>query len=283
MPALIYRLAETADYNHDVPPISNDLVQTYQQDGVVVLRGIFRDWIDPLAQGIAEVRAQPSPFERTVRPKDGTANFFQDYCNWARIATFRSFVFDSPAGEAAARLMDSDHSRFFHEHVLVKDPGNSTVTPWHHDEPYYCVRADQSVSFWIPLDPVSRNVTLECIAGSHRWSTSGYRPTRFDGTPLYADDDFSEMPDIEAQRDRLTIRGWEMEPGDAVAFHFRTIHGAPANRSTRARRVFSARWMGADARFVRRQGRTSPPFPGLDLGDGALLDVPEFPVVYRRP
>jgi ectoine hydroxylase-related dioxygenase (phytanoyl-CoA dioxygenase family) len=263
--------------------ISDDLVQSYQQDGVAVLRGIFRDWIEPLARGIAEVRAQPSQFERTVRPKDGTANFFQDYCNWERIAPFRAFVFDSPAAEAAARLMGSDHSRFFHEHVLVKDPGNSTVTPWHHDEPYYCVRADQSVSFWIPLDPVSRAVTLECIAGSHRWSTSGFRPTRFDGTPLYADDALPEMPDIEAQREHLTIRGWEMEPGDAVAFHFRTVHGAPANRSSSARRVFSARWMGSDARFVRRQGRTSPPFPSLNLPDGAPLEVAEFPVVYRRP
>jgi ectoine hydroxylase-related dioxygenase (phytanoyl-CoA dioxygenase family) len=99
----------------------NDLVATYRQEGIVVLRGIFRDWVDRLAQGIAEVRAQPSEFERSVHPKDGSASFFQDYCNWSRISTFRSFVFDSRAGEAAARLMDSNEARFFHEHVLVKD------------------------------------------------------------------------------------------------------------------------------------------------------------------
>jgi ectoine hydroxylase-related dioxygenase (phytanoyl-CoA dioxygenase family) len=260
--------------------ITDDLVATYQQDGVVVLRGIFRDWVERLGQGIAAVRAQPSEFERSVHPKDGTASFFQDYCNWPRIAAFRAFVFESPAGEAAARLMGSSEARFFHEHVLVKDAGNSTVTPWHHDEPYYCVQAEQSVSFWIPLDPVSRATTLECVGGSHRWSVGGFRPTRFDGSPLYAEDDFRAMPDIDAQRDRLTIRAWEMEPGDAVAFHFRTIHGAPANRSSTARRVFSARWMGSDARFVRRKGRTSPPFPGLALDDGAPLDVAEFPLVY---
>jgi ectoine hydroxylase-related dioxygenase (phytanoyl-CoA dioxygenase family) len=90
------------------------------------------------------------------------------------------------------------------------------------------------------------------------------------------------MPDIEAQRERLNIRAWDMEPGDAVAFHFRTIHGAPANRSATARRVFSARWMGADARFARRSGRTSPPFPGVTLADGAVLDVAEFPLAYPR-
>jgi ectoine hydroxylase-related dioxygenase (phytanoyl-CoA dioxygenase family) len=262
--------------------ITTELVATYQKDGVVVLRGLFRDWVDRLKQGVAEVRARPSEYERSVHPADGSASFFQDYCNWSRIPAFRSFVFESPAGEAAARLMGSDEVRFFHEHVLVKDAGNSTVTPWHHDEPYYCVRADQSVSFWIPLDPVSREVTLECVAGSHRWSAAGFRPRRFDGTPLYAEDDFQAIPDIEAQRDRLGIRAWELEPGDAVAFHFRTIHGAPANRSTVPRRLFSARWMGSDARFVRRKGRTSPPFPGLALEDGSRLDVPEFPVAYRR-
>jgi ectoine hydroxylase-related dioxygenase (phytanoyl-CoA dioxygenase family) len=263
------------------PAISDELVAAYQEEGVVVLRGLFRDWVPRLAQGIEEVRAKPSEFERSVRPQDGSAIFFQDYCNWSRIADFRSFVFESPAAAAAARLMGSKEVRFFHEHVLVKDAGNSTVTPWHHDEPYYCVQADQSVSFWIPLDPVAREVTLECVAGSHRWSAGGFRPTRFDGTPLYAEDDFAAIPDIDAQRDRLTIRGWAMQPGDAVAFHFRTIHGAPANRSATPRRVFSARWMDSDARFVRRKGRTSPPFPGVNLESGAPLDVPEFPVVYR--
>jgi ectoine hydroxylase-related dioxygenase (phytanoyl-CoA dioxygenase family) len=271
------------DYNPGMPtPIDDKMVAIYQAEGVVVLRGIFSDWVDRLAQGVAEVRAHPSPFERSVHPTDGSASFFQDYCNWARVSTFRSFVFESPAAAAAARLMSSSEARFFHEHVLVKDPGNSTVTPWHHDEPYYCVRAEQSVSFWIPLDPVSRDVTLECVAGSHRWSASGFRPTRFDGTPLYPGDEFPAIPDIDARREDLTIRAWEVEPGDAVAFHFRTIHGAPANRSLIPRRVFSARWVGADARFVRRKGRTSPPFPGVQLDDGAPLDVPEFPLVYSR-
>ncbi|HMK85604.1 MAG TPA: phytanoyl-CoA dioxygenase family protein [Steroidobacteraceae bacterium] len=262
--------------------ISGELVSAYREEGVVVLRGIFRDWVDRLAEGVAEVMKHPSPYERTVRPQDGSAPFFQDYCNWSRIAAFRSFVFESPAAQAAAQLMSSTEARFFHEHVLVKEPGGSTVTPWHHDEPYYCVRAEQSVSFWTPLDPVARSVTLECVAGSQRWSSSGFRPTRFDGTPLYGNEDFPAVPDIDAQRDRLTIRAWELEPGDAVAFHFRTIHGAPANSSTIRRRVFSSRWVGEDARFVRRKGRTSPPFPELALEDGALLDAPEFPLVYRR-
>jgi ectoine hydroxylase-related dioxygenase (phytanoyl-CoA dioxygenase family) len=260
--------------------IAHDVVAEFQRDGVVVLRGVFRDWVDTLVQGVAEVMEQPGPLERSYQPKDGSAAFFQDYCNWSRIPAFRSFIFDSPAAEVAARLMNSRKARFFHDHVLVKRPGNSTVTPWHQDQPYYCVEGTQSVSFWTPLDPVSRTVALECVAGSHRWTAAGYRPKRFDGTPLYATNDFEEVPDIDAQREQLPIRGWDMEPGDAVAFDFRTIHGAPANTSALIRRVFSSRWVGADARFVQRGAAGSPPFPHLNLEDGAPFDAPEFPVIY---
>jgi ectoine hydroxylase-related dioxygenase (phytanoyl-CoA dioxygenase family) len=255
-------------------------IDRFQADGAIVLRGVFRDWVEPLRAGVAANMASPSALERTVKPADGSAWFFQDYCNWQRIPEFRDFVMKSPAGLLAAQLMRSRTARFFHEHVLVKNPGTSVVTPWHHDQPYYCTEGRQTVSFWTPLDPVERDTVMECVAGSHRWDRE-FRPMRFDGTPLYAKDEFSAMPDIDAQRAQMTILGWDMEPGDAIAFSFRTVHGAPANRSARPRRVFSSRWVGDDAVFVDRGGRTSPPFPGLSLRDGAPLDAPEFPVVYR--
>jgi ectoine hydroxylase-related dioxygenase (phytanoyl-CoA dioxygenase family) len=262
--------------------IPEETIEQFQSEGVVVLRGVFREWVEPLAEGIAEVMKNPSPLERSYHPQDGSAAFFQDFLNWNRIPAFRSFVLESPAAQIAAQLMRSDSARFFHDHILVKHPGNSTVTPWHQDQPYYCVRGSQSVSFWTPLDPVARRVGLECVAGSQRWNVAGYRPRRFDGTPLFAHDDFEELPDIEAQRAALAIRSWDMQPGDAIAFDFRTIHGAPANTSTIIRRVFSSRWVGSDARFVRLGAAGSPPFPHLALEDGAPFDAPEFPLVYRR-
>lgn len=255
-------------------------IERFQADGAIVLRGIFKDWVEPLRAGIAQNMDAPGPYERTVKPADGTPWFFQDYCNWQRIAEYRAFVMESPAAQIAARLMRSQTARFFHEHVLVKPPGTSVVTPWHHDQPYYCVAGAQNVSFWAPLDPVPRDVVMECIAGSHRWGKS-FRPTRFDGTSLYAHDDFEPIPDIAARRTEFDILGWDMQPGDAIAFSFRTVHGAPANRSSLPRRVFSSRWVGDDAVFADRGGRTSPPFPDLRIKPGEPLDAPEFPLVFR--
>jgi ectoine hydroxylase-related dioxygenase (phytanoyl-CoA dioxygenase family) len=256
-------------------------VDQFDRDGVIVLRGLFADWVELLRQGVEELMLSPSPLERSYQPKDGSARFFQDLCNWQRIEPFRKFVFNSPAAVVAARLMRSKNARFFHDHVLVKEPGTSIVTPWHQDAPYYCVDGRQSTSFWIPLDRVPRETSLECIAGSHRWGVN-HKPKRFDGTDLYANDTSLEMPDIDSHRKEYQIIGWAMEPGDAVAFDFHTVHGAAANKGQATRRrVFSARWVGDDAIFVDRSGKGSPPFRHLTLKTGDPLDGPDFPVVYK--
>ncbi|WP_241609231.1 phytanoyl-CoA dioxygenase family protein [Rosenbergiella australiborealis] len=261
--------------------IDADTVETFQREGVVLLKGIFKSWMAPLTQGIDELIAHPSQYglARTVTPTDGSAPFFQDYCNWSRIQSFKDFVYCSPAAEVAAQLMGSNTARFFHEHTLVKYPGNSTITPWHHDQPYYCVEGRQNVSLWIPLDPVDHTISLRCIRGSHLWKDE-FSPTRFNGTKLYEHKNFKEIPDIDAHIEDYDIVSWSMEPGDAIAFSFRTVHGASGNHSMQPRRVFSARWVGDDAQFADRGGITSPPFPELTLKQGDPLISPLFPQIW---
>lgn len=261
--------------------ITDTIVRDYQRDGAVLIPGLMRDHVAALSEAVEENMAAPSPFERSYRPTDGTAIFFQDYCNWQRISGFREVMFEGPMAQAAARLMGSHTARIFHEHVLVKEPGNSMKTPWHQDQPYYLVEGRQSVSFWVPLDPISREISVEYVAGSHAWGRD-FRPQRFDGSALYAGDDAEAVPDVDNARDKFRILGWAMQPGDAVAFDFRCLHGAPANSTTNRRRAVSFRWVGDDARFAKRKGRTSPPFPHLTFEDGAPFEGPDFPLVWPR-
>jgi ectoine hydroxylase-related dioxygenase (phytanoyl-CoA dioxygenase family) len=80
----------------------------------------------------------------------------------------------------------------------------------------------------------------------------------------------------------MDIREWQMEPGDAVAFHFETLHGARGNEATTRRRAFSLRLLGDDARYVKRPGRTSPPFLGHGMVPGQVLREDWFPMIYQR-
>ena len=261
--------------------VTQEQIDAFQRDGAVLLRGVFRDHVEAARAAIKENKANPSWRERTYRPDDGSAPFFQDYVVWDKFDGYRSLVRDSPMAQIAAELMQSETARVFHDHILVKEPGNSVVTPWHQDAPYYLVAGEQTVSFWVPPDPVPRARTIEYVAGSHKWNKS-FRPDRFDGTPLFQDDASEVVPDEETLRETQQILGWAVEPGDAVAFSFSTLHGAPANASPTRRRVISMRWVGDDARFVARPGVTSPPFPDLTYESGAPFQGDEFPVLYRR-
>jgi ectoine hydroxylase-related dioxygenase (phytanoyl-CoA dioxygenase family) len=261
--------------------VTDEMVATYARDGVVLIPGLLADRVDELARDVEANIAAPSAVNRSYKPADGSAPFFQDYCNWQRFPAYRAAMLETDMAEAAALLMRSKTARIFHEHVLVKEPGSSMPTPWHQDQPYYLVEGRQSVSFWVPLDPITREIALEYVTGSHKWGKD-FRPQRFDGTSLYQGDQSEAVPDVEAKREDWPVVGFAMQPGDAVAFDFRTLHGAPANFTANRRRAVSFRWVGDDARFAKRKGRTSPPFPDLVFEDGAPFQGPDFPVGWPR-
>jgi len=264
--------------------VATDQVEEFERDGVTVIRNVFGEWIETLRRGVERNLAEPGPYVKGYTPEGGSGKFFGDYCNWQRFAEYEDFVRNSPAAAIAGQLMQSRHARFFHEHVLVKEPGTLERTPWHHDQPYYGIDAGKSCSLWIPLDSVPEDVCVEFVAGSHRWGRQ-FLPRMFSGEDyIRADEDHEPIPDFDNHRDDYDIRTFAVEPGDAVAFHFLTVHGAPPNLSTkRRRRVFSARWVGDDATYAVRSGRTSPPFPELvgRLEHGDPLDVPEFPLIWK--
>lgn len=261
--------------------LDSQTVEDFRKDGVAVLRNVFSDWVETLRAGVDRNLREPAPNARVYKGEQGDGRFLIDYCNWQRIPEYRNFIFDSPAAELGAELMDTSQVRLFHEHVLVKEAQSGVPTPWHHDMPYYCIDSSKTVSMWVPLDPVPRERTLEFVAGSHLWGKF-FRPQRFDGNPLNENDGLEDIPDIDGNRDQYTVVGWDLEPGDAVAFDYRTLHGAPANNSPATqRRAFSLRLVGEGTTFRRRDGIvSSPPFPDVTLSDGEPLHGDEFPLLF---
>ncbi|MCV3270492.1 phytanoyl-CoA dioxygenase family protein [Roseobacter sinensis] len=258
-------------------PLSQDDVETYARDGVVMIPGLFAQHVETLRAGVARNLAEPGPYAAENLHTHEAGRFFDDYCNWQRIPEFETVIRDRAVAEVAAELMQSRTVQLFHDHVLVKEPGTTKPTPWHQDSPYYFVEGQQTVSFWAPLDPVT-DATLRCVAGSHLWPKP-VLPTRWLAeTNFYPDSDtYIAVPDPDAEG--MEIREFAMEPGDAVAFHYRVLHGARGNTASRRRRAFSLRLLGDDARYVERPGPTSPPFPGHGMTAGMRLRTDWFPML----
>ena len=107
------------------PLLTQDMIDTYQRDGVIVIRGLFKEHVETLRKGVARNMEEPGPFASENKKEGETGRFFDDYCNWQRIEEFAEVIEKSPAAEVAADLMGSQSTQVFHDHILVKEPGTS--------------------------------------------------------------------------------------------------------------------------------------------------------------
>ena len=259
---------------------THELVHMYQRDGAVCLRGLLTPAdVEQLRHAIDANLAAPSPRAIVASEPDDPGFFIEDFCNWQDSDGYRATAFDTPLPDAAARLMLSRTVRLYHDHMLTKEAGTRAPTPWHQDQPYYNIDGLQNVSFWIPVDPVPREATLEFVAGSHRGPWLMPRTFMDHQAKWFPEGSLAELPDIEGHRADLPILGWALEPGDLVAFHMLALHASAGTRQRR--RVFSLRYLGDDVTHAPRRWKTSPDFPGLAaaLPAGAPMQHPLFPLI----
>ena len=263
-------------------PLPASVVDSFVRQGATVLRGVLTPAeVQRLSAGIEANLADLSPLAMVASQPDDPGYFVEDFCNWQRNPDYSSVMRDSALPRVAAQLMHSQTVRLYHDHLLVKEPGTRQATPWHQDQPYYNVSGRQNVSFWIPVDPVSLESSLRFVAGSHAGTWYMPRSFRDHQAKWFPDGALAELPDVEGNPVQNPQLAWALEPGDAVAFHMLTLHASGGVSPDRRRRVFSARYLGDDARHVVRPWRTSPPFGGLAerLADGAVMDDALFPLV----
>jgi ectoine hydroxylase-related dioxygenase (phytanoyl-CoA dioxygenase family) len=134
---------------------------------------------------------------------------------------------------------------------------------------------------WFSLDSVRiESGAVEYLAGSHRWGAE-YHPEKF-GDVGSEEVDLPRVPDIDAQRARLAVEHFDIEPGDCVVHHGLTIHGAPGNQSENRRRAVVTRWLGDDVRYLGGPLASRHPYDsGLTPGERPACEL--FPLVWVRP
>jgi ectoine hydroxylase-related dioxygenase (phytanoyl-CoA dioxygenase family) len=249
-------------------------VRTYREHGVVRIRGLIStSWIELLRDSFAENERNPTPRAKVVG--EGGGRFFNDYNVWRTHKGFRRFLFESSLAQSAARLLGARRVSLYGDHVLTKHPGTTAQTEWHQDLPYWRVDGEQVGSFWIALDPVTRETgALQFVRGSH---LSGVLYNPVGGTPkAFAGHQW--VPDINAEPERYDVVCYDLEPGDCTFHHSRMLHAAAGNAHPgRLRRGYAVRVAGDDAVYRNRPTTRDVEEPGL--ADGAPLVSPGYPVL----
>ena len=261
-------------------------IDTFQRDGVVLLRGAFNDWVETLRSGLQRNLDNPQQFAFPCEsnPDGKPGRFFDSYCNWQLIPEYLDYITHSCAASMAGQFMCGKSAQFFHEHAFLKAPGTQHATPWHQDLPYYCVDGTQTASVYVSLDVAAADVAVRFVKGSHHWNKLYYPRVFLDGADFEdstRDPNMEAVPDINAAPEDFDIAAWSLQPGDAIIFDFRTLHGTSNAEIKSVRRAFSSRWMGDDIVYCERPGETSPPYTNHGMQSGDCMREDWFPVLWQ--
>jgi hypothetical protein len=216
-------------------------------------------------------------------PDHQTGMFFYDAANWKQQAQVRDVALDSALPELITGLLDATHLNFWEDTSFVKAPFTAQRTAFHQDLAYFQISGDQCAVAWIPLDKVThKNGAMEYIRGSHKWPQT-YAPNVFFAQTPFAQSPFPRCPDIEGNRDAYDIISFDVEPGDVLVHHVRTVHGAGGNLSDQHRRAISLRYCGEQVRYANHQGTIAQTGLRDVHRDGEPLMGEDYPIVWPKP
>lgn len=212
-----------------------------------------------------------------------TGMFFYDVAGWKTLAGIRDVALDSALPELIAGLLRTSYLNFWEDTTFIKAPGTHQKTAFHQDLAYFQIEGEKCVIVWIPLDPADEeNGVTRYVRGSHKWPET-YAPNVFFAQTTVEGSPHPRLPDIEADEGAFDIVSFDVEPGDVIVHHVRTVHGAGGNMSSRPRRAISFRYCGDDVTYLDRPGAIPQVGITHDLRRGDRLFAKDYPVVWPRP
>lgn len=131
-----------------------------------------------------------------------------------------------------------------HNCIMTKEPRFSSDTGWHQDLRYWSFTRPELISVWLALGPERKeNGCLQLVPGSHRQS---YPTSSFDKELFFR----SDLPENQEVLNQRVLA--ELNPGDVLFFHARTLHAATRNYSQQTKYSVVLTFRSAD----------NPPLPG---------------------
>lgn len=267
----------TIDIDRPYPLAPEDIAR-FRRDGFVRLKHVFS--AEELAHFGAEITRLTIALNTQTLPlaERSTYNkaFLQVMNLWKESAAAREFVFGRRLAKIAADLLEVAGVRLYHDQSLYKEPGGG-ITPAHADQYYWPLSSDRTVTAWVPLQAVPRDMgPLAFYAGSQ-------------GVEFGRDLGISDESERAISED-MERRGFALidEPFDLgeVSFHSGwTFHRAGANRSANPRSVMTVIYMDRDMRLqaprnAMQQEDWEKWCSGADIGD--VIDTPDNPLLYER-
>lgn len=257
--------------------LSPEELDRFRRDGFVRLKHVFDpETIEQFGPEIVRLTLEAKSDSKPLAERSTYGKAFLQVTNlWLKSAVARELVFSRRLAGLAARLLEVDGVRLYHDQALLKEPGGG-FTPAHADQFYWPLASDRCVTAWIPLQPVPREMgPIGFYAGSQRFEL---------GRDLPISDD-SEREVAAAMEERgFALVDDPFEAGE-VSFHAGwTFHRAGPNRTSGMRSAMTIIYMDRDMRLKvpanRMEEIDRDAFcPGIRPGD--VIDSHLNPILFE--
>ena len=213
----------------------------FNQNGYVIKRGLvsgdqltaikraavrMSEQAQPPAEYEADVHYEGAPQSREHEGGQTIRRFLEVF---DRDSTFSQFGCASQVKAILAELMGKDIYlvRNHHNSLMTKNPKFSSQTNWHRDIRYWHYDHENLISVWLALGhETCENGALLLIPGSHRIE---FERQNFDEKLFFRKD----LPENSTLIDSAVLA--ELNPGDVLFFHCRTLHAASHNATNQTK------------------------------------------------
>ena len=272
--------------------IDMEVKRQFHEDGATVVRDLLTSaQLEELHEAFRWNVANPGPYH--FRALDGTAlQTHIDNANPVVKDKFDEMVTRMPFGRVFAEIWDSENVWYFAEEVLAKEGGKSGRGPWHQDTANLPWAGPHWGNAWISFQHIPKKNSLEIVRGSHKgiqYDGASFADPNDPTDPLYGDGSLPRLPHIDADLAEdphsWDIVSFEVNPGDVVLLHPRSLHGGAAvDADCPDRHTLVLRFFGDEARFRElpmsnpKYARTGPLFREHmeKLNTGDLFRAPCF-------
>lgn len=216
---------------------TQDDIATFNRDGFIVLKKFSNtDMCDAILEKAKYHLANKiKPFESEqeyLQQESDSTTLRRLRQVYDREDVFKEWMTNSEITKIAKIVLEADVNLVLahHNSIMTKMPYDSSETYWHQDIRYWNYKDNNLISIWLSLDSeYLENGLLEFIPGSHKMY---FKPEQFD-EQLNFRDDIEE--NIELIRKRVHTN---LEKGDVVIFHAKTLHHANKNSTDKAKISF---------------------------------------------
>jgi ectoine hydroxylase-related dioxygenase (phytanoyl-CoA dioxygenase family) len=225
--------------------LSPDQLASFRANGHILLPSVASaDEIEVYRPVINRAAYQFNTEHRKLEERDTYGKAFLQITNlWEVDDAVKRFTLAGRFARIAAQLLGVEKVRIYHDQALYKEPGGGH-TPWHQDQYYWPLDTDKTVTMWMPLVNISKDMGMLTFAsGSH---AKGF----VENVPISDKSDEVLQHYIESSGYEV-IAPESMNAGDATWHYGWTLHSAPRNASSSiTREVFTIIYYADGARLT---------------------------------